>query len=210
MTSLRRRTSRGARAAAALASLALGGVALFAGTASAATTGGAAGAAAGAMSPAAGQVFAVVRPAGVAAGSTEERHTCAVIHRVADATEESVHCADVWFKHVSTISNEVWASNEVFCQNLAGKLADCPSISEKIQLTSAQFKTQTQSGACGTRLGHSDCRVRKVENSAAGIDLNPFLTTKCTFRSVATDTVTTNDGHTVQGVVTTPAFTTNC
>lgn len=205
MTSLRRRTSRGARAAASLASLALGGAALFAGTASAATTG-----AAGAMSPGTGQVFAVVRPAGVAAGSTEERHSCAIIHRVADATEESVHCADVWFKHVSTISNEVWASNEVFCQNLAGKLEDCPSISEKIQLTSPQHATQTQSGACGTRLGHSDCRVRKVENSAAGVDLNPFLTSKCTFRSVSTDTVTTNDGHTVKGTVTTAAFTTNC
>ena len=201
MFSLRQRTSRGARAA-ALASLALGGVALFAGSASAGTT--------GAVSAGTAQAFAVVRPAGVAAGATEERHSCAIIHRVADATEESVHCADLWFKHVSTVSNEVWASNEVYCQNLAGKLEDCPSISEKIQLVSPRFTTQTQSGACGTRIGHSDCRVRKVENSPAGIVVSPFGPAKCSFHATSTDTVTTNDGHAVKGVIATSTFTTAC
>ena len=121
-----------------------------------------------------------------------------------------MHCADVWFKFVDTISNEVWSGNEVFCQNLAGALENCPSIQEKVQLTSPQHTTLTQSGTCGTRLGHSACGVRRVENVTAGVDLDPFLTTMCTYRAVATDTVTTNDGGTVQGIITTPAFTTNC
>jgi hypothetical protein len=205
MASLRRRTSRGVRAAAAVASLVLGGVALFAGTASAGTTG----AAAGSLSPAASQAFPAVRPAGVPAGATLEAHNCAVIHRVDDATEESVHCADIWWENISEVENAIWAGNEVLCQNLAGALEDCPSISETVQFTSPQFSTQTQSGACGTRIGHSDCGARRIENVTPVTVLNPFLTSKCSFTSAAVDTVDTYDGANIQRTIT-ANFTTNC
>jgi hypothetical protein len=84
---------------------------------------------------------AAVRPAGVPAGSVLEKHNCAVIHVTPNGHEESVHCADVWFKALPDEGGigDVFGGNEVFCQTPGGTLMDCDSITEEARMTSPQF-----------------------------------------------------------------------
>ncbi|HEY3980559.1 MAG TPA: hypothetical protein VGM79_25000 [Streptosporangiaceae bacterium] len=150
-------------------------------------------------------------PAGVPAGSAEEEVKCAVIHLTGNKHEESVHCAEVWFLSDGGVS-EVTAENVVFCQATIGNmaLADCDFIEEEVQLKSPEFPTFTESGECGTIIGHSDCGARNVDNTAPSRRIDIFDTGHCTFTATSSDTVETSDDTTVSATVTTPAFSVAC
>lgn len=203
MASFRWHAFREARTTVAVAALVLGGVTVLAGTASAGTT--TAATVSGPRSLA--QEVAAVRPAGVPAGAGLLLHNCQVIHRTNDgaASIESVHCADVWDKQVSPTVLDVWGGNEVLCQTLAGTLADCPSIQESAELivSGPEPANMSESGTCGTRLGHSDCGARRVENVTPGAGLSDNDAGICFVHAIADDTVTTPDGATVEGITST-------
>jgi hypothetical protein len=150
-------------------------------------------------------------PAGVPSGSVEEEVKCAVIHLTGNKHEESVHCAELWFLSDGGVS-EVTAENVVFCQATIGSmaLADCDFIEEEVQLKSPEFPALTQSGECGTIIGHSDCGARNVDNTAPSKRVDIFDTGHCTFTATSADTVETSDDTTVSATVTTPAFSVVC
>jgi hypothetical protein len=155
-------------------------------------------------------VPAAVRPAAVPAGAALVEHKCAVIFETASKSEESVHCADVWMFSEGT-TNLIWGGNEVLCQTPAGALRDCVSIREHSELSSPEFATRTQSGICGTAVGHSDCGARRVENVTGSIGVNPFGDFVCSFAGIASDDIVeTSDGTTAAGTVTSNIFDTAC
>ena len=157
------------------------------------------------------RLTAAAVPASVPAGSVEEEVKCAVIHLTGNKHEESVHCAEVWFLSDGGVS-EVTAENVVFCQATIGNmaLADCDFIEEEVQLKSPQFPTMTQSGECGTIIGHTDCGARNVDNTAPSKRVDIFDTGHCTFTATSSDTVETSDDVTASATVTTPAFSVVC
>jgi hypothetical protein len=170
--------------------------------------------AAGAVPLAQGAAFrmtAAARPAGVPAGSAEKEVQCAVIHLTGNKHEESVHCAEVWFLSDGNASL-VTAENVVLCQATIGNmaLADCDFIKETVRLASPEFATGTESGECGTIIGHTDCGARNVDNTAPSRQVADFSTGTCTFTASSSDTVETSDDVTVSATVTTPAFSTTC
>ena len=152
-------------------------------------------------------------PAGVPAGSVLEEVKCAVIHETPNMHEEPHHCAEVWFLSDGG-NSEVTAGNDVYCQSTLGSdpLSDCDSIQEQVQLKSPQFptRTQTQSGECGTIIGHSDCGARTVTNATAAIRVDIFDSGTCTFTATSSDIVETSDDTTASATITTPAFTVAC
>ena len=158
-----------------------------------------------------------MRPAGVPAGATLEKHNCAVIHLTPNGHEESVHCADVWFMPIPDEPGigRVYGGNEVYCQSPAGTLMDCDSITEEAQLTSPQFpgKVLTEAGACGTVIGHSDCGARRVENVTPSQtdDTNDNDNGHCTYTGHAVDDVVeTSDDTTAAGTIATGPYTIVC
>ena len=160
---------------------------------------------------------AAVRPAGVPAGSVLEKHNCAVIHVTPNGHEESVHCADVWFKAIPDEGGigDVFGGNEVYCQTPGGTLMDCDSITEEAQMTSPQFpgKSYVQTGACGTVIGHSDCGVRRVENVTPSQtdDPNDLDGATCVYTGHAVDDVVeTSDDTTAAGTIATGPFSIGC
>lgn len=194
---------------AALSVVALGLLSVLPASASAST-------AAGAVPLARGAAFrmtAAARPASVPPGSVEKEVKCAVIHLTGNKHEESVHCAELWFLSDGG-NSEVTAENVVFCQATIGNmaLADCDFIKEEVQLKSPQFPTFTQSGECGTIIGHSDCGARNVDNTAESkrIDILDGTGGRCTFTASSSDTVETSDDVTASATVTSPALTEPC
>jgi hypothetical protein len=152
-------------------------------------------------------------PPGLPAGTQLIKHNCVVIHRNSDATLESVVCADLWFLNDFGLS-EVWAGNEVYCQNLAGNLADCSHpaigfIQEEAQLFSTIFPTRSQTGLCGQAKGHSDCGTRRVENITQEDEQGEDGDT-CVSTALATATVEMSDGVVASGSAITGSFTHSC
>jgi hypothetical protein len=158
------------------------------------------------------RMAAAVRPAAVPAGSQEVRAKCVTIHVTPNGHEESVNCAELWFLDDGNESM-MTAQNVVFCQETIANMpiVDCDSIRESASIVSPEFPTLSESGECGTIIGHSDCGARLVTNNAPprefpGLDHGGT----CSFTASSSATVETSDDQVHSASVTTNPFSHNC